>query len=82
MKIIKRTALLLLVMLTAIGCSGGDDDESVPAEDWCESLWDEGLAPTDWDHARFTRDCLEGLEAGFTRDDTREIYEAIKAEGG
>jgi len=84
MKIIRRTAMLIVVMLPAIACGSDDDgiDESAPPEEWCESLWEEGLAPSDWDHARFMRDCLTALEAGFARDVTLDIYEERKAAGG
>lgn len=80
-----RTGLLLLVatmLLLAPAC--GDDetgDEHLSALAWCEVQWNDGMSPADWNHDRFIKDCIDGLAAGFTREQTRAIYEEAKADG-
>lgn len=76
--------MLILFMLTS-ACGNDDrrsDDATLTSDQFCEALWDEGLAPADWDHSQFMRDCLTALEAGFRRDVIVDIYEEIKADGG
>jgi hypothetical protein len=70
--------LALVLVVTACGDDDDSDSENLTGEEWCAELWDEGVHMPDWDRETHMRDCTDGLEAGFTRDMIRSIYE----EGG
>lgn len=82
----RMVAALTAGVLTAalVACAGDDGEIEVVVqsdEEWCASQWDEGNAPPDWDRARLMRDCLDGLEIGFTRESIASIYETMQAGG-
>jgi len=79
----RRIAVLVISMLTIVAChddgGGGDAPRNAGTnQEWCQGEWDDGLAPPGWDHDKLMRDCLDGLEIGYTREEIHTIYREMR----
>jgi hypothetical protein len=79
---LKVIAMAALVVACSDGDPVADTRPDLTDNAYCHLLWDQQLAPIGWEFGRFMSDCVEGLDAGFTRQTTRQIYEDNKESGG
>jgi hypothetical protein len=75
MRFVRR--LLTLLVSTGIAlaaCTSGGTSAADSNEEFCEGLWDRGPTPAGWDKTTVMKDCTDGLESGYTRDEIVDVY--------